>query len=98
MTDFLNTAKSWIRQLVEVGLVLVPLAIVLQVLFGDAIAFVTGDVVKNLMALIKTLGDAGLIGLIALAIILWLFPKGGSEQQSSDRMEPRDDTSQNTTL
>ncbi len=34
-----------------------------------------GDVVGNLLAMIKALGDGGLIGLIALAIILWLFAK-----------------------
>jgi hypothetical protein len=29
--------------------------------------------VTNIMALVKSLGDAGLVGLIALAIIIWLF-------------------------
>jgi hypothetical protein len=27
----------------------------------------------NLMSFVKTLGDGGLIGLVALGIILWLF-------------------------
>ena len=31
--------------------------------------FVTG----NIMALVKSLGDAGLVGLTALGVILWLF-------------------------
>ena len=71
--EFWDRLKYWLRQITEVGLLLVALAIVLQLLFGDRVSFVTGDVVNNLIALIKGLGDAGVVGLIALAIIVWLF-------------------------
>ncbi len=73
--DALDTVKSWLRQLTEVGLILVALGIVLQLLFGSTVSFVTGDIVANLIALIKALGDNGVVGLIALAIIVWLFSK-----------------------
>ena len=33
----------------------------------------TAFVTANIMALVKSLGDAGLVGLIALGVILWLF-------------------------
>ena len=36
-------------------------------------AALLGNVTGNLMALVKSLGDAGLVGLIALGVILWLF-------------------------
>ena len=32
-----------------------------------------GNVTGNIMALVKSLGDAGLVGLITLGIIIWLF-------------------------
>jgi hypothetical protein len=32
-----------------------------------------GNVTANIMALVKSLGDAGLVGLITLGIIMWLF-------------------------
>jgi hypothetical protein len=66
--------KGWLAEIVEVGLLLVALGIVLQVLLGPNIAFI-GNVVGNLLTLIKALGDGGLVGLIAIAIILWLFAK-----------------------
>lgn len=75
MGDFFGTAKRWLVQLTEIGLLLVALGIVLQLLFGVKVAFITGDVVNNLIGLIKALGDNGIVGLIALAIILWLFSK-----------------------
>ena len=75
MSDFLPTVKKWLAQITEVGLVLVALGIVLQLLFGQSVAFITGNVVGNLISLIKALGDNGIVGLIALAIIVWLFAK-----------------------
>ena len=74
MPDILDTAKKWLVQITEIILLLVALAIVLQVLVGGTLPFF-GDVVGNLVALIKALGDNGVVGLIAVAIILWLFSK-----------------------
>jgi hypothetical protein len=48
------------------------LAIVLAVLVGSNLPFF-GGVTANIMALVKDLGSNGLVGLIALGVILWLF-------------------------
>ncbi len=74
MPSMFDTAKKWLVQITEIILLLVALAIVLQVLVGGTLPFF-GDVVGNLVALIKSLGDNGVVGLIAVAIILWLFSK-----------------------
>ncbi len=71
---FLDRVKGWLGQIVEVGLLLVALGIVVQVLIGPKVPFI-GDVVGNLLTLINALGQNGLVGLIAIAIILWLFAK-----------------------
>ncbi len=71
---FLDKIKGWLMEIVEVGLILIALGVVLQILLGSPLPFI-GNVVQNLMALIKVLGDGGLIGLIAIAVILWLFSK-----------------------
>ena len=78
MSDTFDKLKKWIYQFTEIGLLLVALGIVLQILFGSTVAFVTGDVVGNLIYLIKSLGDQGVVGLIALGIIVWLFSKRGT--------------------
>lgn len=71
---FLDKVKGWLAQIVEVGLLLIALGIVLQVLLGTKMMFL-GDVVGNLTHMIAQLGQNGLVGLIAIAIILWLFAK-----------------------
>ena len=70
----IETIKKWIGQITELGLLLIALAIVLQILIGGNLAFFD-DVVGNLTALIAALGDGGLVGLIAIGIIMWLFAK-----------------------
>jgi hypothetical protein len=72
----LNQARSWIGALTDIGLSLIALGIVLGVLIGNKLAFV-GDVVGNLIGLVNQLGSAGLVGLIALGVIIWLL-KGRS--------------------
>ena len=66
--------KRGIAQLTELGLLLIALAIVLDVLVVGDLPFF-GGVVNELIILIDTLGDNGIVGLIAVAIILWLFAK-----------------------
>ncbi len=70
----IDKLKKWIAQVTELGLLLIALAIVLQILVGSNLGFFD-NVVGNLTDLIAALGENGLVGLIAIAIILWLFAK-----------------------
>ncbi|MEX0591523.1 MAG: hypothetical protein WD207_10585 [Xanthobacteraceae bacterium] len=72
--DFLNTVKSWIGAITEIGLMLIALAIVAALLVGANVPFFSG-VVANLTNLVKELGANGLVGLIVLGFIIWLFSK-----------------------
>ncbi len=64
--------KKWIGEIVEIALLLVALGVAIEILFGEQVPFF-GGVVNNLTALITSLGQNGLVGLIALGIIVWLF-------------------------
>ena len=70
----LNTLKSWIGGLTEVALMLLALGIALALLAGPQVPFL-GNVVGNIVAMTKELGSNGIVGLIALGIVLWLFSK-----------------------
>ena len=72
--NFLDSLTKWINQLTKIVVVLIPLAITIQVLFGAQVAFF-GSVVKNLIDLLNAFGAQGLIALIALGIVIWLFGK-----------------------
>ena len=68
----IDTLKDWVGALTELALMLLALAIVFPLLVGANLPFF-GTVSANIMAFVKDLGSNGLVGLIALGIILWLF-------------------------
>ncbi len=70
--NFLDQMKRWLGEITEIALLLVALGIVIEILFGDAVPFF-GGIVGNITGLLSTLGENGLIGLVALGIILFLF-------------------------
>ena len=72
-TDIVGTVKGWIRGITSVGVAFLGLAIVAQILFGTDVAFVPVDVIGNISGLVASLGNSGLVGLITVGIIYWLF-------------------------
>jgi len=72
--DSIARIKSWIGGITDIGLMLLALAIVAALLVGNNLPFF-GGVVSNILAMVKDLGANGLVGLIAVGIILWLFSR-----------------------
>lgn len=72
--QFFVEIKKWLAEITEISLLLIALGIAVEILFGNTVPFF-GGVVGNITALLKTLGDNGLVGLIALGIIVYLFNK-----------------------
>ncbi len=68
----LGILKDIIGSLTTILISLVALGIVAGVVFGGSVPFV-GGVLDNLLDLVNTLGDAGLVGLIVLAVLLDMY-------------------------
>ena len=62
-----------IKKLTEAGVSLLALAIVAQIIFGQVVPFIGGDVIGNITAIVDTLGAQGLVGLAAVAVIYAIF-------------------------
>ena len=77
-----NSVVDIINGITRIGLSLVPLGIVLGVLFGSS-ADIFNDVIVNLINVIKLFSKESLIGIIALAIVLWLFVLSGNSTKAS---------------
>ena len=69
----LDTVKSWLKEIAEVGLLLIAAAVVLEIIFGAAVPFLGVSILSNITALTRDLGEQGLVGLISIAIIIWLY-------------------------
>ena len=71
--NMLDTVKGWLRQISEVGLLVIAAAVVLELIFGSPVEFVGLSILDNITALSTKLGEQGLVGIISIGIIIWLY-------------------------
>ena len=71
----MNRIKGWIGELTDIAVALVALGVAAGVVFGD-VPFV-GAVLGNLIDLINSLGDNGVVGIIVLAILSGMYGRSG---------------------
>ncbi len=74
MMRTLEEVKKWLSEITEIFLLLIAVGIAADILFGGKVAFF-GAIVANLTSLINSLGENGMVGLIALGIIVYLFQR-----------------------
>ena len=70
----LNKIKSYLKQVTDVLLIVVAVALLLGVLFGTDAPFV-GAVYSNIVTILDTIGDSGVVALVSLIIIFLVNKK-----------------------
>jgi len=68
----MDTVKNFLRGIMDIALVIIPLSVVLGIIFGPSVPFIGTAVVDNISSLVSSLGGAGLVGIITLGILYWL--------------------------
>lgn len=71
----LSKVKIFLKEVIDLCLLVVALGVILQVIFRSSVPFIGGEIVNNMLSIIAQLGDGGLVGLIALGIIVYLINK-----------------------
>lgn len=74
MEALFKTTRTYLGEVTEIGFLLIALGVVAGILTGDHVPFL-GNVVGNITALVKSLGDNGLVGLMSLGMIGWVFTR-----------------------
>ena len=69
----LDNLKSWLKEIAEVGLLLIAAGVVLELIFGSSVPFIGIGILDNITALTAQLGSDGVVGLLTVAIILWVW-------------------------
>ena len=67
--------KKSIGEVIEISLMLVAFGIIVEILSGGILPLGSGIMMK-LMGLLSTLGDNGLVGIMVLGIVIYIFRKG----------------------
>ena len=68
----MDTVKNFLRSVMDVAMVVIPLSVVLGIIFGPSVPFIGTAVVGNITDLVSSLGGNGLVGIIVLGILFWL--------------------------
>ena len=71
--DWLEKIDDCIKGVTKISMLLLALGIVLQVLLGGMVPFIGNGIIANMMAMISSMGSQGLVGLLALGVVFWLF-------------------------
>ena len=73
MKDKLEAVLGWLKLSCDLGISLLCLAIIAGLLFGPAAPFFPVDVIGNVVAVTKSLGSEGLVGLVAVWVLASIF-------------------------
>ena len=75
MKAWIVTIKYYLRQFIELGLLLIGVSVFAEILFGPDVAFFGSQVTKNLVELLGTLGDSGIAALIVILALMITYRK-----------------------
>jgi len=75
MKAWIGIVKYYLKQFIELGLLLLGVSVFAEILFGPNVAFFGANVVSNLVGLLNSIGDSGIAALIAIFAILFVFRK-----------------------
>ena len=70
MKAWIGTIRYYLKQFIELGLLLIGVSVFAEILFGPDVAFFGSQVTKNLVALLETLGDSGIAALIVILALM----------------------------
>ena len=75
MKAWIGTIRYYLRQFIELGVLLIGVSVFAEILFGPDVAFFGSQVTKNLVALLHTLGDNGIASLIIIFALIITYRK-----------------------
>ena len=75
MKAWIGTVRYYLKQFIELGVLLIGVSVFAEILFGPDVAFFGSQVTKNLITLLNSIGDAGVAALILIFAITFVFRK-----------------------
>ena len=75
MSAWIIKIRSYLRQFIELGVLLIGVSVFAEILFGPDVAFFGSQVTKNLVALLNSLGESGIAALIVVFAVIITYRK-----------------------
>ena len=75
MNTWIIKIRSYLRQFIELGVLLLGVSVLAEILFGPNVAFLGSQVTENLVALLNSLGESGIAALIIVFAVIITYRK-----------------------
>jgi len=75
MNAWVTKIRGYLRQFIELGVLLIGVSVFAEILFGPDVAFFGSQVTKNLVALLNSLGESGIAALIIVFAVIITYRK-----------------------
>ena len=75
MNAWVIKIRGYLRQFIELGVLLIGVSVFAEILFGPDVAFFGSQVTTNLITLLNSLGDQGIAALIIVFAVIITYRK-----------------------
>ena len=75
MKNWISKVKYYLNSFLEVGVLLLAVSVIAEVIFGPNVAFFGSQVTKNLIGLLDKLGSQGIVALIIVFAVIFVYRK-----------------------
>ena len=75
MKAWIGTIRYYLKQFIELGVLLIGVSVFAEILFGPDVAFFGSQVTTNLVALLNSLGESGIAALIIVFAVIITYRK-----------------------
>jgi hypothetical protein len=75
MDTWITKIRKYLKQFIELGVLLIGVSVFAEILFGPNVAFFGSQVTKNLIGLLNSLGEQGIAALIIVFAVIITYRK-----------------------
>ena len=75
MDAWITKIRKYLKQFIELGVLLLGVSVFAEILFGPNVAFFGSKVTANLVALLNSLGESGIAALIIVFALIITYRK-----------------------
>ena len=75
MSAWITKIRNYLRQFIELGVLLLGVSVLAEILFGPNVSFLGSQVTTNLIALLNSLGESGIAALIIVFAVIFTYRK-----------------------
>ena len=75
MDTWITRIRKYLKQFIELGVLLIGVSVFAEILFGPNVAFFGSQVTTNLVSLLNSLGESGIAALIIVFAVIITYRK-----------------------